>query len=39
MVREMETMRALQLEAERIEATHPLRAQLLRRDAARMGLG
>lgn len=39
LVREMETMRALQLEAERIEATHPLRAEMLRREAARLGLG
>ena len=38
LVREMETMRALQLEAARIEATHPLRAAMLRRDAARIGL-
>jgi len=37
-IAEVDAMRALQLEAARIEATQPVRAQLLRRQAARIGL-
>ena len=38
LIREMETMRALQLEAERIETNQPARAGALRREATRLGL-
>jgi hypothetical protein len=37
-VAEVKAMRALQLEADRIEATQPARAAVLRHRAARMGL-
>lgn len=37
-IAEVHAMRELQLEALRIEATQPVRAQLLRRQAARIGL-
>jgi len=37
-VDEVKAMRALQLEAERIEAMQPARAEVLRHRAARMGL-
>jgi hypothetical protein len=37
-VAEVEAMRALQLEADRIEATQPVRAEMLRRQAAHTGL-
>lgn len=37
-VDEVKAMRALQLEADRIEATQPARAAVLRHRAARMGL-
>jgi hypothetical protein len=38
LIAEVETMRALQAEADRIAATHPVRAALLRREAALTGL-
>jgi hypothetical protein len=38
LVAEVETMRKLQAEADRIEATEPVRAAVLRRQAARVGL-
>ena len=38
LVSEVKAMRALQLEADRIEATQPARASVLRHRAARMGL-
>lgn len=38
LVREVEQMRALHVEANRIEATDPLRAAVLRRRAAQIGL-
>jgi len=38
LIAEVETMRSLQAEADRIAATHPVRAELLRREAARTGL-
>jgi hypothetical protein len=38
LIRQVEEMRALQVEAGRIEATHPVRAAALRRRAARLGL-
>jgi hypothetical protein len=37
-VAEVHEMRALQLEAQRIDATQPVRAELLRRRASRIGL-
>lgn len=37
-VHEVEQMRALQVEADRIEATDPTRAAVLRRRASRIGL-
>jgi hypothetical protein len=37
-VNEVKAMRALQLEADRIEPTQPARAAVLRHHAARMGL-
>jgi hypothetical protein len=38
LVAEVETMRKLQTEADRIEATQPARAAVLRHQAARIGL-
>ncbi|HUG24423.1 hypothetical protein [Piscinibacter sp.] len=38
LIAEVEAMRSLQAEADRIEATHPVRAELLRREAAHTGL-
>jgi Tfp pilus assembly protein FimV len=38
LVAEVEAMRKLQIEADRIEATQPVRAAVLRRQAARVGL-
>jgi len=37
-IQEVEQMRALQVEADRIEATDPTRAAVLRRRASRIGL-
>lgn len=38
LIAEVEAIRALQVEADRIEASHPVRAELLRRQAQRIGL-
>ncbi len=38
LIAEVEQMHALRVEADRIEATHPVRAGTLRRQAAQLGL-
>lgn len=37
LIAEVETMRALQAEADRVEAAQPVRAAVLRREAAHLG--